>query len=334
MNQLLEPYSNRKTSTSFNTFGTFMFAFRGQTNASENYSFGMELKGRTFDNTGYKFGMNGQMKDNEIYGEGNTYSAQYWEYDARLGRRWNLDPKPQISISDYACFGNNPIVNIDVHGGEINPYWWTNNFIGKFLYQQEYLYFVGGKAQLELFNKNKVELMTNKAFKKAWNDINISSKYYEIQQTTKPRDEDKNVQAKFIGDENGGRIIFYDCSNKVETFEEIYHAAQNNFYGFGKQQDLAVEVEEQFVEEFTGLSNEFGMKDNLILKNYYEKINSGQKVSEELRKHVNQELIKYAKVMLSSGYEEFYNNQGTLKENSIENFNPNTTLKYFESEDK
>ena len=30
-------------------------------------------------------------------------------YDGRLGRRWNRDPKPNPSISDYATFANNPI---------------------------------------------------------------------------------------------------------------------------------------------------------------------------------------------------------------------------------
>ena len=67
----------------------------------------------------YRFGFNGQELDNEVTGViGSHYTAEFWEYDSRLGRRWNLDPKPQISISDYACFGNNPIVNIDKLGDE------------------------------------------------------------------------------------------------------------------------------------------------------------------------------------------------------------------------
>lgn len=64
----------------------------------------------------YRFGFNGQMKDNEVYGEGNSYTAEYWQYDPRLGRRWNIDPKPQISISDYATFRNSPILYNDVKG--------------------------------------------------------------------------------------------------------------------------------------------------------------------------------------------------------------------------
>ena len=27
----------------------------------------------------YEFGFNGQLKDNEIYGEGNAYTAEFWE---------------------------------------------------------------------------------------------------------------------------------------------------------------------------------------------------------------------------------------------------------------
>ena len=64
----------------------------------------------------YRFGFNGQEKDQEIYNNQSTTSATFWEYDGRNGRRWNLDPQPQISISDYAVMGNNPIMNIDVKG--------------------------------------------------------------------------------------------------------------------------------------------------------------------------------------------------------------------------
>jgi hypothetical protein len=37
-------------------------------------------------------------------------------YDGRLGRRWNQDPKPNPSISNYACFANNPIFFSDPFG--------------------------------------------------------------------------------------------------------------------------------------------------------------------------------------------------------------------------
>jgi hypothetical protein len=57
----------------------------------------------------YRFGYNGQEKDNEIAGVGNHNTAEFWEYSTQTGIRWNRDPKPQISVSDYAVNSLNPI---------------------------------------------------------------------------------------------------------------------------------------------------------------------------------------------------------------------------------
>lgn len=55
--------------------------------------------------------------DNEVEGNtGSMYTAKFWEYDSRLGRRWNQDPKYTASISRYSCLNNNPIVYIDPQG--------------------------------------------------------------------------------------------------------------------------------------------------------------------------------------------------------------------------
>jgi hypothetical protein len=67
----------------------------------------------------YRFGFNGQEKVDEISGVGNHNTALFWEYDTRLGRRWNLDPKPNVSISGYAVLKNNPILFTDVNGDSV-----------------------------------------------------------------------------------------------------------------------------------------------------------------------------------------------------------------------
>jgi len=66
----------------------------------------------------YRYGFGGQEKDNEIYGDGASYTAEFWQYDARLGRRWNVEPLASEFpwISTYACFANNPISFIDPDG--------------------------------------------------------------------------------------------------------------------------------------------------------------------------------------------------------------------------
>jgi RHS repeat-associated protein len=70
---------------------------------------------------GYRYGFGGQLKDDEISGSGNHYTSDFWEYDPRTGRRWNLDPVDQISISNYVAFRNNPIYFIDPNGARSFP---------------------------------------------------------------------------------------------------------------------------------------------------------------------------------------------------------------------
>ncbi|OYU93136.1 MAG: hypothetical protein CFE21_21695 [Bacteroidetes bacterium B1(2017)] len=67
----------------------------------------------------YRFHFNGQESDNEIAGVGNINTAEFWEYDSRLGRRWNLDPKPKTELSNYICFNNNPIIFVDPNGDNV-----------------------------------------------------------------------------------------------------------------------------------------------------------------------------------------------------------------------
>ena len=62
----------------------------------------------------YHYGFNGQMKTNEIAGVGNHTTALFGEYDTRVSRRWNPDPKSNPSLSLYCVFGNNPISRSDV----------------------------------------------------------------------------------------------------------------------------------------------------------------------------------------------------------------------------
>jgi hypothetical protein len=83
------------------------------------YAFGQGIEERGFSRGTYRYGMNGQEKDNDI-AEG-IYTAEFWEYDSRICRRWNVDPKPNLSESLYACFGNNPIWNSDLLGDSIMP---------------------------------------------------------------------------------------------------------------------------------------------------------------------------------------------------------------------
>lgn len=82
------------------------------------YPFGMQMPGRMYNSDDYVYGFQGQEKDDEVAGQGNSYTAEYWQYDSRLGRRWNIDPVDKPWESSYACFWNNPIRVIDPNGDD------------------------------------------------------------------------------------------------------------------------------------------------------------------------------------------------------------------------
>jgi len=87
--------------------------------ALKYYSFGSVMPNRKNGSAlGYRYGFNGQEKDDEISGNNNSYTAAFWEYDPRLGRRWNMDPVVRDWESSYACFSNNPINMNDPDGLE------------------------------------------------------------------------------------------------------------------------------------------------------------------------------------------------------------------------
>lgn len=79
--------------------------------------YGSLLPNRNWESDKYAWGFNTQLKDNEVYGPtGTSTTAEFWQYDTRAARRWNLDPVPQMEISDYATFRLNPVLLNDPDG--------------------------------------------------------------------------------------------------------------------------------------------------------------------------------------------------------------------------
>ena len=83
--------------------------------ASDYYPFGMAMKERTYSNSEYRYGFNGQEQSDELDENGNSYTAEFWQYDAKIARRWNLDPLEQFD-SYYVSLGNNPVNGSDPDG--------------------------------------------------------------------------------------------------------------------------------------------------------------------------------------------------------------------------
>lgn len=71
---------------------------------------------------GYRYGFQGQEKDDEVSGQGNSYGAEFWQYDSRLGSngRWNIDPnfRQYPGWSPYVVNFDNPILFYDPNGAQ------------------------------------------------------------------------------------------------------------------------------------------------------------------------------------------------------------------------
>ena len=81
---------------------------------SDYYPYGMTMEKRSFASSEYRFGFNTQEKSTEL-GE-DTYTAEFWQYDSKIARRWNVDPVDKFWESSYATFSSNPLIFTDELG--------------------------------------------------------------------------------------------------------------------------------------------------------------------------------------------------------------------------
>ncbi|MCC5924559.1 MAG: RHS repeat-associated core domain-containing protein [Crocinitomicaceae bacterium] len=85
--------------------------------------FGVQLDGRTNQSDSYRYGFQGQEKDDEIKGAGNSYTTEFRQYDPRVGRWLSVDPLAHEFpwSSPYVVFDNNPIYYVDPDGQKPIP---------------------------------------------------------------------------------------------------------------------------------------------------------------------------------------------------------------------
>jgi RHS repeat-associated protein len=100
-----------------------------QYNSSKNYHpFGMLMPGRSYSSTAYKYGFNGQEKDDETKGAGNSLDFGARVYDPRLGRWLAVDmaAKSAPSWTPYRFGFDNPLRYRDPDGNwEEDGHFWT-----------------------------------------------------------------------------------------------------------------------------------------------------------------------------------------------------------------
>ncbi|PHS08259.1 MAG: hypothetical protein COA88_07185 [Kordia sp.] len=87
---------------------------------NEYYPFGMYVPGRHASSAAYRYGFQGQEKDDELKGEGNSYAFTFRMHDPRIGRFFAVDPlaKKYPFYTPYQFSGNKVISHKELEGGE------------------------------------------------------------------------------------------------------------------------------------------------------------------------------------------------------------------------
>ena len=82
---------------------------------NDYYPYGMLVPKCNYCNPVYRYGFQGQEKDNKIKGIGNSINYKFRMYSPRVGRFFAVDPKAKKypNLSSYIYVNNNPINNIE-----------------------------------------------------------------------------------------------------------------------------------------------------------------------------------------------------------------------------
>ncbi|MDD4575863.1 MAG: RHS repeat-associated core domain-containing protein [Bacteroidales bacterium] len=124
LGNVLSTISDQKKPVDEYGTGTIDYYTADVKSSTDYYPFGSPMDGRTFSSEEYRFGFNGQEKDDEIKGSGNSYDFGARIYDSRLGRWLSLDPLQEKypDLSAYVFVANSPLIFVDPDGKDIVIY--------------------------------------------------------------------------------------------------------------------------------------------------------------------------------------------------------------------
>jgi len=175
--------------------------------ANDYYPFGMLQPGRKYaqNSSSYRYSINSQEKESDL--NDNITTAQFWEYDSRLARRWNVDPIYQIS--PYGCFSNNPLRFSDQLGKDTGDV--VVLFAGANLGGAITKAFGGGKGSTPDIKKELLKSLTQNGTSVA----TFTSGYWGVDlKTEKGFDEATQAAYEYIKKNHieGGRVAIYGYS--------------------------------------------------------------------------------------------------------------------------
>lgn len=112
--------TDRKFGIDANTSGELDYYVADITSETDYFPYGMAMPERKASIGDYRYAAFGFEQDQEVSGEGNSYTTYFRSYDPRLGRWKSPDPVIHPWESDYVGFADNPILYTDPSGDDVS----------------------------------------------------------------------------------------------------------------------------------------------------------------------------------------------------------------------
>jgi len=175
--------------------------------------FGSVMLGRDFSSGKYRFGFGGHEKDDELKGEGNHISFNDYGYNARLGRRLQIDPKTTLnpSQSPFSCFNNNPNFYVDPDGEDGIAFWENSGKIKTLVIKADYHY-IKGQFDENVLAAVKKEFGT---FKK----INYNGEMVNVRYEIGFQEHNEGTDLNTYDGANGQNRLIKEAITKPSTLE-------------------------------------------------------------------------------------------------------------------
>ena len=164
--------------------------------AQDYYPFGMQLPGHSVSSGDYRYGFQGQEKDDEVKGNGNSINYKYRVHDPRIGRFLSVDPlAPSFAHNSPYAFSENRVIDgVELEGLEYYTY---------------LIYFQGDK-------KVKTTLIDHTILKKGYGSLGPGVAYEKVQMDLEGKVNSK-TQINFIKN-NYGVYAGADPNNPKNSF--------------------------------------------------------------------------------------------------------------------
>ena len=181
---------------------------------------------------GYRYGYQGSEKDDELKGNGNSYTTEFRQLDPRVGRWFSIDPKMSARESPYVSMGNNPLLNNDFQGDTIR-------FHANMTLEQIANY----KASIKVLSESKLFTYFYSVLESSKKDVLI--------------DLNRPINTGGQHDQRDNSVTVKNVGAYIVLAQELFHAYQSDLGVYKPSDHSVVETEGDLMSVY--IANEAGL---------------------------------------------------------------------------